>query len=131
MLLKGVLCSDCGIPVRHFSRGFIRFVFCDIDAVMDPSGTPGIETGLHTVLTNQDQSPPQAYPTGTQAMNIATPESMESPTVQSVTTDRVVQETSILDPAVPTGQRVEGLGEGYERLVDETPLHTRDINEYK
>ena len=90
-----------------------------------------MDVGIHAILTEGNNSPTPVYHPNTEVVSIATPEGAESPTVQSVTTERIVTETALLDPAVPDGQRVEGLGEGYERRVDETPLHTRDINEYK
>ena len=90
--------------------------------VVDPAGTPGINTGeLQTVRYETDTSPLQTH-VNTEVMNIATPDSEFSPVVTSVS---AVGIPHVQDLSVSHDQQVEGLGQSYERRVNETPQITR------
>ena len=91
---------------------------------MDSAGTPGINTGeLQTVRYETETSPLQTH-ANTEVMNIATPETESPP---KVTTVKAVESPYVQDLSVSDDQQVEGLGQSYERRVDETPLNTREI----
>ena len=100
-----------------------RFVFSVTSTpVMDPAGTPGINTGdLQTVRYETETSPLQTH-ANTKVMDIATPDSESSPVVTSV---NAVGNPHVQDLSVSDDQQVEGLGQSYERRVDETPQITR------
>ena len=89
---------------------------------MDQGGTPGITTGeLQTVRYESESSPLHTHP-NTEVMNIATPEDGLSP---SVTTVSAEGNPRVQDLSVSHDQQVEGLGQSYERRVNETPQITR------
>ena len=86
---------------------------------MDPAGTPGINTGtLETVKYETETSPLQTH-VNIGVMNIATPDSESSP--------KAVGSPHVQDLSVSDDQQVEGLGQSYERRVDETPQITRAL----
>ena len=124
MPLKGVSRGLCKYPVRHYFLVFRSSLFVTSTFVMDPGGTPGINTGiLETVRYATETSPLQTHP-NTEVMKISTPDSELSPVVTSVS---AVGNPHVQDLSVSDDQQVEGLGQSYERRVHETPQNTREF----